>query len=121
LFLFVSILTGLAFTLIGLMMSKFPIKNSNLISGYRTKFSMKNQTTWDEAQRYSSKKMIIFGLIAIGIALILYFVFPKNHELISIISTVIGLCSAFCTVIFTEIHLRKMFDKNGNKIEGDFM
>ncbi len=55
-FLFLSILTGLTFTLIGIFIGKFPPKNINPISGYRTKFSMKNQKTWDEAQKYSSKK-----------------------------------------------------------------
>jgi hypothetical protein len=72
-----------------------------------------NQKTWDEAQKYSSKKLVTSGIISIGIALILYFIFPKNHEIVSIISTIIGLCSAFLTVILTETHLRKIFDNNG--------
>jgi uncharacterized membrane protein len=113
--LFISLLTGIACTLIGLVFSRFRPEKINPYSGFRTSISMKNQDTWDEAQRYGPKMFIIFGLISIGIALILYFLFPNNHDIISVISSAIGIVLLICSTIFTEIHMRKVFDKDGNR------
>lgn len=113
-FLILSVFTGLVFTIIGFFFSKFPPKQINPFSGYRTGMSMRSKDTWDEAQRYSAKMLIKFGLISVGTGLILYFLFPKDHELISVISTIIALVLGFCTIIFTEAYLKKLFDKDGN-------
>lgn len=44
-------------------MFKFPPKKINHFYGYRTKSSMKNQSRWDFAQRYSSKEMMKIGFV----------------------------------------------------------
>lgn len=44
-------------------MFKFPPKKINPLYGYRTNSSMKNQSRWDFAQRYSSKEMMKIGFV----------------------------------------------------------
>jgi len=60
------LLVGVIFILTGFIMYKFPPKKINMLYGYRTTSSMKNQARWDFAQKYSSKLMIYCGL---GLAL----------------------------------------------------
>lgn len=59
----ITLLVGLIFIVAGLIMFKFPPKKINSLYGYRTNSSMKNQSRWDFAQKYSSKEMIKFGFV----------------------------------------------------------
>lgn len=54
---------GIVFILVGLIMYAFPPKKINGLYGYRTQTSMENQQKWDFAQKYSSKIMMLTGLI----------------------------------------------------------
>lgn len=42
-------------------MSKYPPKSINQLYGYRTKASMKNQDSWDFAQKRSAQDLKLFG------------------------------------------------------------
>jgi len=59
------LLVGIIFIIAGIIMLKFPPKKINMLYGYRTSLSMKNQKNWDFAQRYSSVLMMYcgFGLL----------------------------------------------------------
>lgn len=59
----VLLLVGIVFILAGCVMYLFPPKKINALYGYRTVSSMKNQQKWDFAQIYSSKIMMLTGLI----------------------------------------------------------
>lgn len=59
----ITLLVGLIFIVAGLIMFKFPPKKINSLYGYRTNSSMKNQSRWDFAQKYSSKEMIKLGFV----------------------------------------------------------
>ena len=54
---------GILFILAGAILYVFPPKKINGLYGYRTGSSMKNQQKWDFAQKYSSKIMMLTGLI----------------------------------------------------------
>jgi uncharacterized membrane protein len=52
----------------------YPPEKINTGYGYRTKASMRNQQTWDEANRYSSRLMLFCGLALLIIGLLSFFV-----------------------------------------------
>ena len=82
--------------------------------GYRTPSSKKNADMWAEANSYSSKLVIAGGMILTVIGLI-SLAFPNTGLTGRLIGAVIILL--FVTILFiaTEIHLNKIFDKNGNR------
>jgi uncharacterized membrane protein len=53
--------TGPVFFLAGWIMYSFPPKKINMLYGYRSRNSMKDQKHWDFAQLYSARKMMIGG------------------------------------------------------------
>lgn len=66
---------SLIFFLIWLLWRFLPAKKINMFYGYRTFQSMKNQTMWDAAQRYSSllfRKMSLVMLVIGIIQMILF-------------------------------------------------
>ena len=110
------ILTGhiiLAVTYLGIALI-FRVKqpqNINYLYGYRTSFSMKNAETWREANIYSSNLMFKSAIVFIIFEIFSYFLIGGKD---SITASAICLTILSVAVIpFTEIHLRKKFDKNG--------
>ncbi len=61
---------AMVFLCLGVAMWKLPPKKINPLYGYRSKSSMRNQQTWDFAQRVSSRKFILLGLIMLFVAAI---------------------------------------------------
>jgi uncharacterized membrane protein len=92
----IPFMAGLAFTVAGLIMLKFPPKKINSLYGYRTANAMKSQERWDFAQNYSSKEMIKLGLL-LSACCVFSFVtnfdptINRNIGLSLLIVTVIGL------------------------------
>ena len=62
----ITMLFGLVCVAASLITTLWPPKKPNWIYGYRTKRSMKDQTHWEFAQRYSSKMMLLFGLASMA-------------------------------------------------------
>ena len=58
-------LTGIIVTILGIIFYLYPPKKINHLYGYRTKRSMRNQETWDAANRYSTVLMILAGILTI--------------------------------------------------------
>lgn len=84
----------------------------NNIYGYRTTLSMKNQDTWNEAQKYSANTFIILGFIYVALGFVLSHIIGNirmGHESI-IIS--IGL---LIMIVLDEVHLKKVFSKDGSR------
>ena len=57
-FCLILLLTGGVLLLAAAIQYKFPPKKINPFYGYRTKVSMRNQETWDFAQRFSALQMM---------------------------------------------------------------
>jgi uncharacterized membrane protein len=101
---------GLIFILVGLIFKVFPPHKINYIYGYRTKLSMKNQDTWDEAQKYSANSLIILGFIYVVTGFVI-------SQLVKNISTdyelIIFLIGAVVMIAIDEGHLRKVYNTGG--------
>lgn len=108
-------LTGFLVLLVSVITILYPPKEINSLYGYRTKSSMKNKQTWNEANRYSSRLMLVVSIIAIIIsALVVYFFKTEKAVLVSVITT---LLLVVAVIPITEWHLKKKFNsvlKNNN-------
>lgn len=111
-------IVGLIMALVGLIMHKFPPKKINSLYGYRTNSSMKNQQTWDEANRYSAKLMMWIGFILsiAGVAITLLvgsLVTDKSTTsgLMAGITIASAILPAVILIAQTESHLDKTFNK----------
>ena len=67
-------LVGTTFLLVGFLMKKRPPKTINHLYGYRTKRSMKNQESWDFAQKYSAQEMVQAGFYLLAVSIIGWFI-----------------------------------------------
>ena len=82
-------------------------KYPNLFIGYRTRYAMKDQTTWEEANSYIYKPC----LISLILSLIVFFgdkfldLYLSNN-----FYSIFVLILVFAPLILTEIHLR-MFNR----------
>ena len=92
----------------------FPPKKINWIYGYRTSSSTRNQDTWDTANNYSAKIMIIKGIVLIIIGL-LSFLLPDMGRIGTLIGLGLVIASIIILAVKTEKHLDKLFDKEGNR------
>lgn len=103
---------GMLFAIGGLIFKIFPPKKINGVYGYRTNTSMKNQDTWNVAQKYSANSMIILGIVCVVLGFIL-------NQLIKNVNMgyqgIIVLIGAFAMLILDELHLRKVFNKDGSR------
>lgn len=90
-------------------------KKRNYSFGWKTKFATKNRETWKEAQRFGGNLFIIFGAISLISGYIIYKFYPG----LNMTAGNIGLI--FLVIIFAagEIHLRRVFDKDGNWKKSD--
>ena len=111
-------LIGFILLVIGLLQVYFPPKKINPLYGYRTSSSMKNQQTWDEANRYSARYTAWTGLIIfiIGIAITAVLKIVSLSIEIKIALDVLaiiapGLISMALVIAMTERHLEK-FENN---------
>lgn len=106
--LFTSFLSGIIFMITGFVMFKFPPKNINMLYGYRTTRSMKNQEQWDFSQKYSAKLLMFCGVFLILTSNISLLITINNKA-----KLFISLALIFGSVIFllfkTENELKKRF------------
>jgi uncharacterized membrane protein len=95
-----------------LLFKKKPPKERNIVYGYRTPASMRNQDTWKEANEYSAKwgVRLVWGVL--GFIQIPTFLFMKMEESIMISSGAL-VVAVVAVIIMTEIRLRKVFNGRG--------
>ena len=118
---------NLLFPLIMIVMGRYFMKKSpkeiNYIFGYRTNMSMKNKDTWDFAHKYFGKRWFRLGWLLIPISVIpMLFVIGKGEDIIGTVGMVvmvIDLILLIAPIFPTERALKKIFDKDGNKRNGD--
>lgn len=103
---------GILFAIGGLIFKIFPPKKINGVYGYRTNTSMKNQDTWNVAQKYAANSMIILGIVCVVLGFIL-------NQLIKNVNIgyqgIIVLIGVIAMLILDELHLRKVFNKDGSR------
>ena len=97
-------------------------KKINYVFGYRTAMSMKNEDTWKFAHKLIGKIWLVCGTLLLVGGIVFFFVFTsgKDENSVNIASLVIlgvQLLVLMCSIIPTEIALKKTFDENGNRKE----
>lgn len=110
------LIIGIVITFIAVIFNKFPPKKINMWNGYRSETSVESQEAWDAAQKYSSKLMLIEGIILIILGVIFGVMSAKmenkikNIILISFVAIVIPVVFIWL-IVATEIYLYKNFNK----------
>ena len=115
---------NLLFPLIMIVMGRYFMKKSpkeiNYIFGYRTNMSMKNKDTWDFAHKYFGKRWFRLGWLLIPISVIpMLFVIGKGEDIIGTVGMVvmvIDLILLIAPIFSTERALKRIFDKDGNRL-----
>ena len=100
--------------LLGWLLKKFPPKKINHLYGYRTQRSMKNQSTWEAANTYSTLVFFKVSLYGFFIPVALYFLYPQLNVLITIITNTLLL---LYVLYATEKYLKSRFDSQGNPLD----
>ena len=90
-----------------------PLSEPQFKRGYRSTLAMKNQATWDMAQRESAAALIPAG--AAGMALSWAISTLVEGDLAIAISLAVSSALAAITVAWTEKRLSSAFDADGNR------
>ena len=117
-----NLLTPLTMIIFGYIYNKKPPqkpKSKFAYSGYRTPMSMKNEETWEYANRFFGKLWFRFG-IAVGLIsiIVLFFFIGKDKDTIGFTGMIIcyvQIVGMLLPCIPTELALRRNFDKNGKR------
>jgi uncharacterized membrane protein len=98
----------------GILYLKKPFPNINWMHGYRTQRSMKNQETWEFAQRYFGSTCFRWGAGIVLLTLILMIsVLGRSEKIVGMVGTVIGTAQGFVMIYLltpTERALEKKFN-----------
>lgn len=113
-FTIITFVTGCTLIVMSVITLFYPPKKINSSYGYRTKASMRNQQTWEEANRYSSKLMLLCGGILTAIGLLSFFIsFLSQANIVA--GIVLTLLFSLMPIPLTERRLNKLFDKERNR------
>jgi uncharacterized membrane protein len=96
----------------GCIFYKFPPKDVNSFSGYRTARFRKNAQTWKEANRYAAKLSILFSIIGMVLAAGISLLLGNNDAgtgMSVILSPLIIIVLFILVIVFTERHLKEKF------------
>lgn len=99
---------------IGLIYLNYPPKKINLFYGHRTKMSMKNNDTWNEANKRSGYFIVMISSVTCFIQIfgvILNFNFDKTF----LSATIFLVVGAIASLLIVEKQLKSIFDKDGNR------
>lgn len=109
----ISLICAITFISLGFLLKTYPPKDINSVWGYRTSMSMKNIKIWNVAQKRGGHNMIILGFanLFLGAWGIINPINLNNYN----IQLIFLLVSSVLMIFFTELTLRKDFDKNGIK------
>ncbi len=118
--LIIDLLIPLIMVGFGKYFSKTAPKDINMLFGYRTSMSMKNEDTWIFAHKYCGKIWLISGLIMLPLSIVaMLLVVGGSEDVVGTIGVIlcnIQIISIIVSIILTEKALKKTFDKNGNKL-----
>jgi len=108
-----SYFVGILIIVIGVILKFYPPKHINNYWGYRTTLSMKCEDTWNEGNRLCGIMFVISGIVFTLFSMLINYLFNNNLILAGKISTFGLIIALLISVVYTEIHLRNLFDKNG--------
>jgi uncharacterized membrane protein len=100
-------MVGIIYLVCGAFMYKIPPGKINYIMGYRTRRSMKDQTSWDFAQKYSGKLMIYAGIISMAMGFSVWMLYPDD-ALIACIVMILQILAVIPVITVTEGKIKRM-------------
>lgn len=109
-------LLGVFFTILGILSGHYPPKKINAIYGYRTRRSMRNQETWDFANRLSARMMLITGTV---LALIGFGLWGLGYSLHVIWFLILVWATILYLIVSVERQLKRRFDEQGQRRKGN--
>lgn len=105
------LLIGAIYIISGIIHMVFPAKRINASYGYRTRFSMRNNDTWQEAQHFGCRLHIEAGIVIFIIGATI-FAFLKEQVILEIIIFIIF---AVFNVFEGDHYLNTIFNKDGTR------
>lgn len=114
-----DLLVPLTMIFFGARFEKNAPKEINAAFGYRTTMSMKNKETWQFAHKYIGRLWKICGWLVLLISVVVM-LFSRGKDIIAVsiiggIVCITQIVVMICTMIPTEIALKKNFDEQGNR------
>lgn len=103
---------------LGVYISKHPPGKINGFYGYRTSMSMKNQDTWDFAQRHSASVLRKWGMWSLLTLVPMGVVIGCSLEVMATVSCIVLVAQIvvlLCSICPTERALKETFDSYGNR------
>ena len=100
--------------LLSYVIAKYPPKKINHLYGYRTKRSMRNQETWDFANRHSTHLMWKVALLTCTVQAVSILII--NEETALLIGAIFLVITLVYSIFLTEKALKNTFDKEGNRL-----
>lgn len=113
-----SILAGLLFFSMGMLIRRFPPKTIKTWYGYRTFLSTQNKEMWDCANRYAAYFSRRAGLVLLLIGLMFGFIFDKQTDIFLYLTIGPVIIVALLMAGYTEWYLHETFDEDGHRREG---
>ncbi len=105
-----SIIVPVILAICGYWLYRYPPKEINSSVGYRTKTSMRDQRSWDYAQRLGGRMLIYAGLSCIVLScavMAVCYIFSYDPFYGMIVSMIVALISIAIGMAFSEKELKK--------------
>ncbi len=104
-----SLLFGVMFLIVGLILYIFPPKKMNNIFAYRTAASMQSQECWDFSQNYAAKQRITVGMFMTVLSFAAKInPAPRNYE------AGISFAALLFALIFIKVSTKRAIKKRFN-------
>ena len=107
----------------GLVFMHRPPENINRTYGYRTRMSMRSEETWVFAHRYCGRLWVIFGIAVFAVTVVVFaFIFNEPVETAGMVGFIVCMAQIIplvAAIVPTEIALRRNFDGEGRRKNGE--
>jgi uncharacterized membrane protein len=110
----ILLVTGAVLIATGFFWRRFPPSKINYLYGYRTVASMRNESTWKEANTYAPRLLLKIGL-TLTLLGIMFILFPLPNKTGVIFAISIVVCGLVLLIWRTESRLSRLFDEEGNR------
>lgn len=113
-----SILAGLLFLSMGLLIRRFPPKTTKTWYGYRTFLSTQNKEMWDSANQYAGYVSRRAGILLLPYGIVLALVFSRQSDIFLYLTIGPVIIAALLMAGLTEWYLHETFDEDGQRRAG---
>lgn len=112
-YLILSLAIGLGFFSFGVKLNRDPGEMDTRFA-YRTRSSLRNEDTWYEANIYAGRCLMMLGAILIPLLIFVDIKIDRINTLVMIFSVAV-IVSISVIYVFTELHLKKLFFRDGKR------